>query len=126
MSTGQLLKAFRSALGETDNASTFACGGHIPITVDHSAPARNDTFFQAIHQAKTTKPVTIRFGIPGQGQTLVLPTDTTTDPALDHLISTCEPAAFGRGGKDVFDDNYRKATKLDVSDFCTLVSSRSS
>lgn len=35
------------------------------------------------------------------------------------LVRTCEPATFGLGGIDVLDETYRKATKLDPSEFCT-------
>jgi hypothetical protein len=36
---------------------------------------------------------------------------------LLHLMRTCQPASFGHNGEDVFDDTYRKATKLDRSAF---------
>ena len=121
MSGQQLLGAFTSALGEADSESTFACGGHIPVILDRINTPGNknsDVESQVFDQVIMTKPITIRYGAPGQGQTLRLPTDTTKDPAFLNLISTCEPATFGRGGRDVYDEQYRKATKLDTSDFC--------
>lgn len=36
---------------------------------------------------------------------------------LQHLADTCDPATFGLGQKDVYDETYRKAGKLDSSDF---------
>ncbi|EIW52358.1 uncharacterized protein TRAVEDRAFT_96340, partial [Trametes versicolor FP-101664 SS1] len=36
---------------------------------------------------------------------------------LQHLAETCDPATFGLGGEDVYDETYRKAGKLDASDF---------
>lgn len=80
---------------------------------------QSDVESQVFDQVIMTKPVTIRYGAPGQGQTSRLPTETTKDPAFLNLISTCEPATFGRQGRDVYDEQYRKATKLDTSDFCT-------
>ena len=36
---------------------------------------------------------------------------------LEHLAEACDPATFGVGGEDVYDETYRKAGKLDKSDF---------
>ncbi|KAH0335327.1 hypothetical protein KCU81_g9046, partial [Aureobasidium melanogenum] len=122
MSEQQLLGAFSSALGDADNESTFACGGHIPVILSPSnlsENSRNDIKSQVYDQVITTKRVTIRYGPYGQGEILRLPTNTTNDPAFLNLISTCEPATFGRGGKDVYDEQYRKAIKLDTDDFLT-------
>lgn len=118
----QLLGAFSSALGDADNQSAFACGGYVPIILKPSKPpehSESDIESQVYDQVITTRPVTIRYGTSGEGQTLRLPTDTTKDPAFLSLISTCEPATFGRGGKDVYDEQYRNATKLDTDDFLT-------
>jgi hypothetical protein len=41
------------------------------------------------------------------------------DPAFLDLITACEPATFGREVRDVYDEQYRKATRLDTADFCT-------
>ncbi|KAH8824977.1 hypothetical protein DL96DRAFT_153001 [Flagelloscypha sp. PMI_526] len=40
--------------------------------------------------------------------------------ALNQLTETCEPATFGKGGEDVFDESYRKAGKLDNNRFSPL------
>ena len=34
-------------------------------------------------------------------------------------MHACQPATFGHNGKDVFDELYRKATKMDRSAFST-------
>ena len=39
---------------------------------------------------------------------------------LDQLTAACEPATFGHGNKDVYDEKYRKAGKMDASKFCAL------
>ncbi|KAI0629944.1 hypothetical protein C8Q77DRAFT_1035297, partial [Trametes polyzona] len=36
---------------------------------------------------------------------------------LQHLAEVCDPATFGLGHQDVYDETYRKAGKLDASDF---------
>lgn len=116
MSEKRLLRAFSSALGDADKESTFAYGGHIPIILNS---AGSDIESQIHDQVITTKPVTIRYGASGLGQTLRLPTDATKGSAFLNLINTSEPATFCRGGKDVYDGQYRKATKLDTEDFLT-------
>ncbi|KAF9523158.1 hypothetical protein CPB83DRAFT_863407 [Crepidotus variabilis] len=41
---------------------------------------------------------------------------------LSALSNACQPATFGLGSQDVLDDTYRKAGKMDTSDFATLFS----
>lgn len=38
---------------------------------------------------------------------------------LRQLVADCEPATFGRVEKDILDPEYRKAGKLDPSQFAT-------
>jgi hypothetical protein len=38
---------------------------------------------------------------------------------IEMLVQACQPATFGLNGKDVIDDSYRKAGKLDRSEFLT-------
>jgi hypothetical protein len=107
MSEQQLLESFSRALGEADSESTFACGGHIPIILDSTTTSGNtksDIESWVSDQVIVTRPITIRYGAPGQGQTLRLPTETTKDPAFLNLINACEPATFGRDGSDVYDE----------------------
>ncbi|OCL13928.1 hypothetical protein AOQ84DRAFT_429161 [Glonium stellatum] len=42
-----------------------------------------------------------------------------TSGNLEQLIKDCQPATFGFKGKDVYDESYRKASKLDASAFCS-------
>lgn len=42
---------------------------------------------------------------------------TATETQLQHLSSACEPATFGLNQQDVHDETYRKAGKLDKTDF---------
>jgi len=41
---------------------------------------------------------------------------------LEQLSQACQPATFGLGQQNVHDEEYRKAGKLDVSDFATKFS----
>lgn len=40
-----------------------------------------------------------------------------TPSALEHLERTCDPATFGVDDRDVLDESYRKAGKLDNQHF---------
>ena len=40
-----------------------------------------------------------------------------TPEDLQALADACEPATFGRNQEDVYDETYRKAVKLDSSNF---------
>ncbi|KAG6814763.1 hypothetical protein H0H87_007535, partial [Tephrocybe sp. NHM501043] len=42
-----------------------------------------------------------------------------TDADLESLENVCQPASFGLGDKDVYDETYRKAGKLDCDQFAT-------
>ncbi|KAF8834700.1 hypothetical protein BDN67DRAFT_1072631 [Paxillus ammoniavirescens] len=44
---------------------------------------------------------------------------SATEAELDALTKACQPAMFGRNEEDVFDESYRKAWKMDESDFMT-------
>jgi hypothetical protein len=40
-------------------------------------------------------------------------------PNSKHLSDACQPATFGVNKEDVLDESYRKAGKMDVTDFAT-------
>ena len=42
---------------------------------------------------------------------------SVTPEGLDLLAAACDPATFGRGKEDVYDESYRKAVKMDASNF---------
>ena len=41
------------------------------------------------------------------------------------MYHACKPAEFGRDGENVLDDSYRKAGKMDLISFSTLLDPRS-
>jgi hypothetical protein len=49
-----------------------------------------------------------------------------TEPQLAALAAACHPASFGLAKKDVVDESYRKALKMDSSEFATQFSPLSS
>jgi hypothetical protein len=36
---------------------------------------------------------------------------------VEQLVADCQPATFGRGGKDVYDESYRKAGALGIDEY---------
>jgi len=42
---------------------------------------------------------------------------SSTPEQLDQLAAACGRATFGRGNQDVYDESYRKALKMDITDF---------
>jgi len=51
--------------------------------------------------------------------TRVIDFKEATDEQLAALAETCQPASFGIAQKDVLDESYRKAGKLECADFAT-------
>ena len=49
-------------------------------------------------------PVQIRYGMSGHSRTLLLPTETI-EHDMYELAELCQPAFFGRNGKDVYDES---------------------
>ena len=50
---------------------------------------------------------------------LTLSSQADKPEVLDELLKHCQPATFGRGRGDVLDEPYRKAAKLDTTEFAT-------
>lgn len=50
---------------------------------------------------------------------LILPLEKETKDNLQLLLKDMQPATFGRGNKDVLDESYRKALKMDTERFLT-------
>ncbi|OAQ79361.1 oxidoreductase [Purpureocillium lilacinum] len=102
-STGDLLAAVSAALTAVGDKEVFAIGGKIPVTGD-------------------TNPIVVRWdspAMPSLGRKVTFPVPTDEQTAFDQLCKDCEPAAFGIGEKEVFDEEYRKAGKMDESRFCS-------
>ncbi|OJJ41693.1 hypothetical protein ASPWEDRAFT_179400 [Aspergillus wentii DTO 134E9] len=89
------------------SSSTFACGGTIPIGNMEEGNSPPVTIFWSTDRKPNSKK-------------LVLPLGEEQDSspnALKQLVSGCSPATFGRGEKDVLDQSYRLAGKLNFDQF---------
>ena len=106
-----LLNDFRNYLA--DAKSNFACGGDISIEAD----VENALVLDPTRQA-SCPPVTLRWD--GRGINKISFPQSPKDEAgnkLSSLIAKGSPATFGRGGEDVLDESYRKAIKIDPTEF---------
>ncbi len=128
--------------------SVFAVGGSISITSlnDHLICESDDTqseggdgsrdLLQAneysdfplnrtpgnVSHNMRCEPITIRWDSitdASSSHKVTLPVKDDERPMFEQLLKDCSPASFGRGGKDVMDETYRKAGKLDEAAFCT-------
>ncbi|KAL2277142.1 hypothetical protein FJTKL_00157 [Diaporthe vaccinii] len=117
--TGKLLDQLREELGKETEKTVFTCGGTIPVTTP------GQTFVSGNKQiSSTSEPVTIRWdpatpGTPASQVKLVLPIVPNSQGNVEKLINDLEPASFGYHGKDVFDETYRKALKMDTNKFAS-------
>ncbi|KAI5463890.1 oxidoreductase [Mariannaea sp. PMI_226] len=124
-----------------DQSHLFACGGQIPILAKRtkcSLPPHQTGSEQVEEQnqprssdsTKTSDPVAIRWDVRETRHTqldsLYYPCDKLTLPLcqgreadLARLVQDSQPATFGRSGKDVYDESYRKAIKMEPTAFCT-------
>ena len=102
--------------GQAVNA-TFACGGSIDVSdlQDDDVGQLNELL---------CPPITIRWDNEDHhGRSKVtlplISDDVHGRDEFARLLSRCQPATFGVGGKDILDETYRKAGKLDKVDFST-------
>ncbi|KAL9061522.1 MAG: hypothetical protein Q9162_000054 [Coniocarpon cinnabarinum] len=102
---------------QAENASaTFACAGNVSFDLE-AAPF--DTLIP--HARALTRPVTLRWDSLQSTTTpkMEFGTREANGESLKHLLDDCQVAGFGFNGKDVVDENYRKAHKMNAAQFCT-------
>ena len=113
-----LLQKLASAVNGHAATATFACGGSVPLsdlsTGNFGSGAQN--LFPSVTLRWDSKDAYMRqskltFPLPHH--------DDVSRSMLSRLLHHCEPATFGVGGQDVLDERYRKAAKLDTSQFST-------
>jgi hypothetical protein len=107
-----------------DSKSLFACSGELAVDEAPSAeqPA---TGRLATANPASSAPVVLRWDSPDgaakEANKLVLPLhlDSSGSADLAKLVSHVQPATFGRDDKDVYDETYRRAGKMDTHLFCS-------
>jgi hypothetical protein len=136
----KLIENLCAFLEKERGLALFACGGVIPITDEDNTVSRDMAVHNKLPEddesAKddnpdgldlprgecVSPPVILRWDAhdgktPCENTKLRFPLDDTTAQNLDHLLAAAEPATFGRGGQDVYDEAYRKALKVDTTKF---------
>ncbi|KAL8976636.1 MAG: hypothetical protein Q9205_007395 [Flavoplaca limonia] len=94
----ELLRKLSATVNGQAAAATFACGGSVdPATTSNGTPG-----------------VTIRWDASGCSD---VHKTSFPGPGVDSLVQRCEAATFGLGNRDVLDEAYRKAGKLDNTAF---------
>ena len=114
-----LLQNLSAAVSGHAAAATFACGGCVPF-IDSAVT----TSALAGEPKQSCQPITLRWDteISSESSKISFPLPAEREqsqPMLTALESACKPATFGFDGKDILDENYRKAIKLDASEFST-------
>jgi hypothetical protein len=107
-----ILDNLRSSLEGYQATANYCLGGSIPIS---SLTQSTSTDFTASKSPITAPPFTLRFDTPSSGGKVTFPSSDSSE--LEQLLKACTPATFGSGGKDILDETYRKAGKLDRANF---------
>ena len=107
-----LLRTLSAAVNGHAATATFACGGSVPVVDDKLLEPGKPAI---------SPPVKIRWDDDLQNNASITFPPPQEDAAfrerLQALLHKCDPATFGLGGQDVLDEQYRKASKLDTSQF---------
>lgn len=129
MAEAKILKDLTSSLETHARSATFACGGNISFKVAPAEATEENTDDPTEQESNTTNipkadtamvdDVQVRFGPSGSGVTVTFNSDGPSSKDFVHLLKACQPASFGRAGEAVLDEQYRKAGKLDRSQFAT-------
>ncbi|KAK5127446.1 hypothetical protein LTR85_006785 [Meristemomyces frigidus] len=121
-----LLDGFREVLAGEGRKATFTCGGRLPFVLRSGRTPTGDltprTEGKVQEQKILTEHVGLRFGKREESGKTALPIDgqgTAAERAFRDLVRGCKPATFGRDGKDVYDEEYRRAGALGVDEFMT-------
>ena len=109
----------------------FQLKSHPTVPVQLKSPKTNTPSFMVLKETHSTCKLFNEMWWP-----LYLTHDTqhisrvdlsqASESELENLASACEPATFGVDQKDVLDESYRKARKLDVAHFATTFELRKS
>lgn len=111
----------------TSIGSVYACGGSVAT---HWPSRHGASTASLLFQQPSPNRITVRWDSPLPFQSysinkIEFPLATSAEaassfhPSLNALVHDCQPATFGQSGKDIYDESYRRAGKLDESNFST-------
>lgn len=108
-----MLDDLSSSLRGYQASANYCCGGSVPIE-----PFPGPGLPKIVLPGQVTAhPMVLRFDTPSGFISKVQFPLEDGDAGLGVLLDACSPATFGSGGKDVLDETYRKAGKLDRTNF---------
>ncbi|CAG8976801.1 hypothetical protein HYALB_00012507 [Hymenoscyphus albidus] len=90
--------------------SSFCVGGHVPVQPDSQPLLKSQV-----------PPVTLRWDVPNHPPNALTIKFPLLDSQSEIFKELREPATFGLGDKDVLNEEYRKAGKLDNTQFSVLL-----
>ena len=112
MANDNTLRRLAAAVNGQAAAATFACGGSIQLSSClRTYDSIDDGIVPCLQLRWDTK--------NGAGGKVRFPLTSDDQVRIRELVKACQPASFGLGGKEVLDQSYRKAGKLDRSEFLT-------
>lgn len=114
MSPWNETKVEETILSKALQGISFSCSGSLRIDPEWE---KKQGTFDFLLESPSLPPVTIRWDDEGRIGKIQLPLQGHDTSKLDQLIKHGGPATFGHLGIDVLDESYRKATKLDSSQF---------
>ena len=112
--TWKNIKVVETPLSEALQRISFSCSGSLRIEPEWE---KKQGSFDFLLDPPSVPPVTIRWDDEGCIGKVQFPPQEHETSKLDQLINHGSPATFGHLGTDVLDESYRKATKLDKSQF---------
>jgi len=129
MAEAKILQDLTSSLDKHARSATFACGGSVSerdAAVETIGGSLEDSIEEDLNTTNVSKAntaavddVQVRFGDSGSGVTVNFNQNGPSLHDFERLLKACQPASFGRAGEAVLDEKYRKAGKLDRSQFAT-------
>jgi hypothetical protein len=129
MAEAKILQDLTASLDKHARSATFACGGSVSFrdaAVETIGGSLEDSIEEDLNTTNVSKAntaavddVQVRFGDSGSGVTVNFNQNGPSLHDFERLLKACQPASFGRAGEAVLDEKYRKAGKLDRSQFAT-------
>lgn len=119
----QVLEQLKEAVKGYQSAASYCCGGSIPISGSVGGPSLANSTSR--ERPLTAPPIGFRWDVSPHdtARTVHFPLEEAQNSSsrdallLNELLQSCAPATFGRKDKDILDEGYRKAGKLDRSQF---------
>jgi hypothetical protein len=115
----RILDSLSAAVRGYQATASYCCGGSLPIAQPQHVDSTKSTV------AKAQRTIALRWDLlenNGSARKIEFPLTEAQDHSkaqafFDELIKSWAPATFGRNNEDILDESYRKAGKLDRSQF---------